>query len=214
MTYKAAKMVRKKHKTYAKYNSKNHPAYRKANKEAKREIKKAKREVEAKLAKHIKDDKKSFFAYVRSKTKTKSRIRTLISGNETIVEDKSEMVQEFNKFFSSTFTEENQSTIPPSEDMFANRSDQTLDDVDLTPESIRKKLASLRSDKATGADGISPWLLKEIQESLVNPIYILMRKSLDEGAVPNDWKTANVSPIFKKGSKNSVNNYRPVSLTS
>ena len=33
-TYKAAKMVRKKHKTYAKYNSKNHPAYRKANKEA------------------------------------------------------------------------------------------------------------------------------------------------------------------------------------
>ena len=41
-----------------------------------------------------------------------------------------------------------------------------------------------------------------------------MRKSLDEGAVPNDWKTANVSPIFKKGSKNSVNSYRPVSLTS
>ena len=214
MTYKAAKMVRKKHKTYAKYNSKNHPAYRKANKEAKREIKKAKREFEAKLAKHIKDDKKSFFAYVRSKTKTKSRIGTLISGNGTIVEDKSEMAEEFNKFFSSTFTEENQSTIPPSDDMFANRSDQTLDDVDLKPESIRKKLTSLRSDKAPGADGISPWILKEIQESLVNPIYILMRKSLDEGGVPNDWKTANVSPIFKKGSKNSVNNYRPVSLTS
>ena len=68
MTYKAAKMVRKKHKTYAKYNSKNYPAYRKANKEAKREIKKAKREIkkakrefEAKLAKHIKDDKKIIF---------------------------------------------------------------------------------------------------------------------------------------------------------
>ena len=54
-------MVRKKHKTYAKYNSKNHPAYRKATKEAKREIKKAKREFEAKLAKHIKDDKKIIF---------------------------------------------------------------------------------------------------------------------------------------------------------
>ena len=63
----------------------------------------------------------------------------------------------------------------------ANRSDQTLDDVDLKPESIRKKLTSLRSDKAPGADGISPWLLKEI--------------------IGNDWKTANVSPIFKKGSK-------------
>ena len=35
----------------------------------------------------------------------------------------------------------------------AFRSDQTLDDVDLKPESIRKKLTSLRSDKAPGADG-------------------------------------------------------------
>ena len=64
MIYKAAKMVRKKHKTYAKYNSKNHPAYRKATKEAKREIKKAKREFEAKLAKHIKDDKKNHFSHM------------------------------------------------------------------------------------------------------------------------------------------------------
>ena len=66
------------------------------------------------------------------------------------------MAEEFNKFSSSTFTEDNQSTIPPSEDMFAHRSDQTLHDVDLKPESIRKKLTLLRSDKAPGADGISP----------------------------------------------------------
>jgi len=32
--------------------------------------------------------------------------------------------------------------------------------------------------------------------------------------VPNDWKQANVMPIFKKGSWSSVENYRPVSLTS
>jgi len=29
-----------------------------------------------------------------------------------------------------------------------------------------------------------------------------------------DWRTANVTPLFKKGSKHHVNNYRPVSLTS
>ena len=43
---------------------------------------------------------------------------------------------------------------------------------------------------------------------------ILLRKSLDEGVVPDDWKIANVSPIFKKGDKRKVSNYRPVSLTS
>ena len=34
-----------------------------------------------------------------------------------------------------------------------------------------------------------------------------------EGTVPPDWKLANVAPIFKKGSKGCVGNYRPVSLT-
>ena len=42
----------------------------------------------------------------------------------------------------------------------------------------------------------------------------IWRKSLDEGSVPIDWKTANVRPIFKKGSRKEAGNYRPVSLTS
>ena len=32
--------------------------------------------------------------------------------------------------------------------------------------------------------------------------------------IPPDWKTANVTPIFKSGSKGCPANYRPVSLTS
>ena len=37
---------------------------------------------------------------------------------------------------------------------------------------------------------------------------------MTEGYVPDDWRTANITPIFKKGSKSYVGNYRPVSLTS
>ena len=35
-----------------------------------------------------------------------------------------------------------------------------------------------------------------------------------EGKTPKAWKEANVSLIFKKGARNKVDNYRPVSLTS
>ena len=41
-----------------------------------------------------------------------------------------------------------------------------------------------------------------------------MKSSLDSGIVPEDWKLANVTPVFKKGSRNQAENYRPVSLTS
>jgi len=61
---------------------------------------------------------------------------------------------------------------------------------------------------------MSPWLLKEVRDLLVTPLSILLRRSLDEGVVPDDWKIANVYPIFKKGVKSQISNYRPVSLTS
>ena len=38
--------------------------------------------------------------------------------------------------------------------------------------------------------------------------------SISTSTVPLQWKLANVSPIFKKGSRSSPENYRPVSLTS
>ena len=38
--------------------------------------------------------------------------------------------------------------------------------------------------------------------------------SLEEGIVPSEWKEAKITLLFKKGSRNKPNNYRPVSLTS
>ena len=37
---------------------------------------------------------------------------------------------------------------------------------------------------------------------------------MDERCIPQDWKMAHVSPIFKKEARNKVENYRPRSLTS
>jgi len=79
---------------------------------------------------------------------------------------------------------------------------------------VKKKLSALRHDKAGGADNLLPRLLMQIQNEISHPLWILFQKSLHEGAVPEDWKRANVTPIFKKGSRGLPENYRPVSLTS
>ena len=43
---------------------------------------------------------------------------------------------------------------------------------------------------------------------------LIFNRSLIHGEVFGDWKSANIVPIFKKGSKGDKNSYRPVSLTS
>ena len=79
---------------------------------------------------------------------------------------------------------------------------------------VRKKLDRLRSDKAARADDLSPRILNKLKEEICYPLTVIMQSSLESGVVPSDWKTANITPIFKKDSKSQVENYRPVSLTS
>ena len=52
-----------------------------------------------------------------------------------------------------------------------------------------------------------------MEDVLAEPLAYVYSKLLDEGAVPVVWKTANVCPVFKKGSKGDPGNYRPISLT-
>ena len=48
----------------------------------------------------------------------------------------------------------------------------------------------------------------------INPALILIfRASLHQGTTPDDWRKANVNPIFETGDRNSPANYRPISLT-
>ena len=75
-------------------------------------------------------------------------------------------------------------------------------------------LSSLNPNKSPGPDNLHPKFLKLTAKSLAKPIKLLFDKSLSEGEIPNDFKTAEVRPIFKKGNKNCAGNYRPVSLTS
>lgn len=49
---------------------------------------------------------------------------------------------------------------------------------------------------------------------LCAPLTILLIRSLNEALLPEDWKRANVIPIFKEGEISDPGNYQPISLTS
>ena len=51
-------------------------------------------------------------------------------------------------------------------------------------------------------------------DEIALPVTILLNQSMIEGDVSLYWRSANIMPIFKKGSRKQPENHRPVSLTS
>ena len=157
-----------------------------------------------------------FFAYIRSKAKANTYPGPLLNSEGKLVETPIEIANEFNCYFSSVFTTENMSNLSQLHEGSAlqNSTESQLEDMNITYEQTYKKLKEIRKDKSQGPDELSPGLLANIAEEIVYPVYHMIQNSLDTGIIPDDWKTANITPIHKGGSKHQASNYRPISLMS
>ena len=75
-----------------------------------------------------------------------------------------------------------------------------------------KVINSLNPNKSTGPDGIGNRLLKMACPYICRPLADIFNFSLNSGTFPNEWRRANVTPVFKKEDKTALKNYRPVSV--
>ena len=171
----------------------------------------AQKDYELKLAANIKKDSKSFFSYVNNKKKLGTKIGPLKDLNNNLVTDDLEMSNIINIYFSSVFTNDsdNLPNLAPLLD-----DNESLSSINISEQLVLKKLKELKTNKSPGPDDLHPKLLFELSKIISKPLAKLYTLSLNSGLIPNDWKLAHVTPLFKKGSKSECKNYRPVSLTS
>ena len=87
-----------------------------------------------------------------------------------------------------------------------------LSSVNFNNEDILKIIKSLNFNKAHGQDDISIRMIKLCGQSIVKPLSIIFKNCIDNGIFPDIWKKSNIIPVHKKGDKQIIDNYRPVSL--
>ena len=165
---------------------------------------------EIELAKNSVKNPRGLFSYINNRQNVKETIRSLNNSSGISTTDKSEMAEILKEQFESVFSVDD-----GSEPVFENRTDQVCGDEGIISKGdIIIRLNNLDCDKSAGVDKVTQNVLKNCSEQLSGALEIIFYKSITEGEIPDEWREANVTPIFKKGSKLDPANYRPVSLTS
>ena len=75
---------------------------------------------------------------------------------------------------------------------------------------VESAMKQLKPSVAAGPDGIPSSVLKNCACSLSRPLKIIFNQSLAQGTFPNIWKKSYIFPVFKKGNKSDISNYRGI----
>lgn len=133
------------------------------------------------------------------------------SENNILASNDQEKAILLNEYFCSISNVNDDGIHPPN---FENRTDSRFNVPQLTEMEISDILKNLKLGKASGSDMISHNMLKHTADTINRPLKTLFNMSLSTQCFPSLWKEATVIPLFKKGDRHQVSNYRPVSLIS
>uniref|UniRef100_A0A8C7Q8L7 Reverse transcriptase domain-containing protein n=1 Tax=Oncorhynchus mykiss TaxID=8022 RepID=A0A8C7Q8L7_ONCMY len=161
---------------------------------------------------------KKFWDTVKSmeNKNTSSQLPTALKIGNTVTTDKSTIIENFNKHFSTaghafhlaTPTPVN-STAPPTatRPSLPHFSFSQIHSAD-----VLKELQNLDPYKSARLDNLDPFFLKLSAEIVATPITSLFNLSFVSSEIPKDWKAAAVIPLFKGGDSLDPNCYRPISI--
>ena len=155
--------------------------------------------------------RKTLWSYIKSLRQDDVGIGDIKDKNNIPVSDPVKKATIIHEQFDSVFSDPNP-PISPSFDPSERLPD--MKPIIISRNGILKLLLNINPNKANGPDNVPGKFMKMCAHELADIFQILFQASLDQGTVPQDWKEANVVPLFKKGDRCRAENYRPISLTS
>lgn len=155
----------------------------------------------------ISRDPKLIFQYIRDKQGC-TRIPNVLTYNNIVLDTPQDIVNAFADKFCSTY----HSSTSFTNTNLSNNLPIVLPLI--TEDELINIMSSLPDNNISGDDLIPSFLLRDTRIVFAKPLAIIINLSIKTSTFPKLWQRTRVSPIFKKGAKAEINNYRPISILS
>jgi hypothetical protein len=117
----------------------------------------------------------------------------------------------FRDFFKSTYDETHEEGEVP---VFSRNEIIQIPRIVFSESDVLRGIDLLDDSKAAGPDQLPPLLIKKCSSVLCRVLNKIFNKSIESGLFPTLWKASFIVPIFKKGDRSDVSNYRPICIQS
>jgi len=165
------------------------------------EIRKAKAQLQPRLATVARDNKKCFYKYMHNKKRGKESLHPLLDARGKIATKHEEKAEVVNAFFALVFNSQTDyiQDFQPTE-LEDREGEQNRLSI-IQQEAVNELLCHLDTYNSMGPDGIHQRVLRELAKELAKPLSISYQQSWLRREVPDGWRFAGVTPIYKKGWK-------------
>jgi hypothetical protein len=153
----------------------------------------------------IRSNPRQFWAFIENKRKSNFIPSVMTYQSETITGPQ-EIVNGFADHFSKFFTPaKNNTYVPPA-------SNNTFSLASVTEEQVLTAIRKLKPNMTQGHDQIPAFLVRDCACVFVEPLAIIFNLILKSCQFPEKWKYSKICPVYKKGVKKDICNYRPISI--
>nr|XP_045585634.1 uncharacterized protein LOC123747461 [Procambarus clarkii] len=138
---------------------------------------------------------KLFCSHISRKLTVNEQVIRLDKSDGGHTENDNDVYEELNKIFQEIFKLELHFPLELRAQTEREIPQESLTEISVTPEELKKELKELDVTKAVRPDKILSWILKEAAEALCSPLAIIFNSSLETEERPENWKRVLVVPF-------------------
>ncbi|XP_065675811.1 uncharacterized protein LOC136092018 [Hydra vulgaris] len=155
---------------------------------------------------------KLLYSYINNQPAVKDTIKALKGENGKTTQNSKDIADILNKSFQAAFVKEDVSLLLS----FDLRTIETfiITNEDSTYEDVYLRLKNLKDTQSSGVDNLHSAILKNCVSAFAIPLAYIFKESFKTSKLPVQFRSTNITPLYKKGEKILAGNYQPVSFTS
>lgn len=206
--------LKRKRRAWARYkrvpSAYNHDRFRQLRSQTKSLISQSFHRYNIRIERDIKTDPKAFWSYIDA-GRSNVALPSVMVYNGSELRSSAAMADAFADSFMKGF---NSSSAGDTDRQVApdNRTSSFLQLSSVAESEVLSSLRRIPSGQTTGPDLIPAFLLRDCAVVLCAPLHFIFNLILRTSIYPDVWKESRVRPVYKKGNKNDVNNYRPIAI--